>query len=224
MGRLRWFRLDRGLPLDGTRQAAVCGRDAFHVVSSMRSSFTHDLRREHEQVVEHRPGVYLAIVDLDSYPVFTAENADRLDLLQHLCRQAQALTAVMWEAPEKTLRIKLLLTDSHLPGQQLGEVGRHVVFTGWVRSDGRLCLANQELLLNSSRDRARDLPARSRLPAERRSRLLLVPPGLYAVGVFAGLPGARLGPDYTVVLRHYPHPPPRIAPVRLSGLVPAGPS
>jgi hypothetical protein len=180
---------------------------------------TYDLRQEQEFSFEHASRECVAIVDLDSYPAFAGESLDRLDLLRHLCLQMQKLTAAMWETPDALLRLRVLLARDHRAAEDLRRSGHHVFADGWVRSGGRLCLAGLDRLLDSGRHRNHQL-LRSRRSTEARSpRVFLVPFGTYAVTVFAGAAG-REDPDYTIVLRHYPPPPPRLQPVRLSSLIP----
>jgi hypothetical protein len=193
----------------------------------MRSQLTHDFRAEREQVFELRSTSYVAIVDIDSYPAFAAEGFDYLDLMQHLCRETDALTAMMWETPDALLRLKLVLAPDHRVMEQMYGAGRRVLAAGSVRSFGRLCLTSQERLLDCAGHRDHDLLRTGRAADTVSPHLLLVPSGVYDVAVFSGRAprgsgqGTNAGAlDYTVILRHYPHPAPRVAPVRLAGLVP----
>ena len=187
-----------------------------------------DLREKPEQTFVQQSAGYLAIVDLESYPPFLSPEADHLDLLGHLCLQADACTAAMWEVPDKPLRVQMVLAENYLSGEQLAASGHHVFSNGWVRTTGTLALANRETLLTSAREERHGLLAVGEQPGrEADVRSLLVPSGLYAVTVFSGkihgeassAEGAEPEADYIVVLRFYPHPPPRLAPVRLRGLL-----
>jgi hypothetical protein len=185
----------------------------------MPSRLTHDFRREKECLFVHESHACLAIVDLDSYPAFAAEDSDRLDLLRHLCVQTQALTATMWETPDALLRLRIVFAGDHRVVEDLRNSGHHVFADGWVRSGGRLCLAGHDRLFDSARHRDHDL-LRSRRAADRRApHVLLVLPGVYAVTVFSGI-ASGAEPEYTIVLRHYPHPAPRLQPIRLGSLIP----
>ena len=185
----------------------------------MPARLTYDFRLEREHCFEQDSSACLAIVDLDSYPAFAGEGFDRFDLLRHLCIQMDALTAAMWETPDDRLRLRFILARDYRTVEELRESSHHVFASGWVRSGGRLCLASQDRLLDSAGHRNRGL-LRGRRAADRHSpRVFLVPPGVYAVTVFSGGTG-RDEADYTVVLRHYPPPPPRLHPVRLGGLSP----
>jgi hypothetical protein len=184
----------------------------------------HELAVDRPAFVEHRARAFLAIVDLDSFPPLADTGADHLDVLTHICREAQALHAVMWETPADTLRLQLVLTDRGEISNTLTRTHR-LVFDGRVRTEGgRLCLTDDESLLAAAR-RGDGHPLRGRSrDLTRRPRLLHVPPGVINVGVFCERPGfgaipelTRARCDYTLVLRHYPPPPPRVAPVRISG-------
>jgi hypothetical protein len=137
-----------------------------------------------QETLEHRAKSFLALVDLESYPCLANTDADHLDVLAHVCRQAQALTAVMWETPADTLRLKFMLTDRARLSNELTRTHR-LVFDGCVRTtSGQLCLTDDEQILAGARRGERD-PLRSRAWArDRRPRLLNVPPGVINVGVF----------------------------------------
>ena len=192
----------------------------------MRAEITHQLGRNRELRLEHGPTTYLALVDLDSYPEFAGEKTDYLDLLAHLTRQTEALTAVMCEVAEMPLRLKLVLVESQVEAERLEHSGHRMVFSGRVRTSGRLCLAGQERLLDSARHRRPRLTRATRLLSDQRPQVLLVPSGVYEVSIFtaarrwAGVEASPEAPHYTLVLRHFPHPPPRVAPVRLGSLIP----
>jgi hypothetical protein len=182
----------------------------------MPHRLTYDFRREREFTFAHPAQSCLALVDLESYPASPdapARNFDRLDLLQHLCTQMDALTATMWETPDANLRLRLLWAPDHHAVDQLNNSGHHVFAAGWVRTGGRIGLTSQDRLLDSAR-RGDPFLRPGYFRGTGRVRTLLVPPGTYDITVFAGKAG-REDLDYTVVLRHYPPPPPRLQPVRL---------
>jgi len=184
----------------------------------MRSPPTHDLMEAREYRLRYQARACLAMVDLDSYRSYAREGADRLDMLQHLCREVQALTAVMWETPDRLLNLRLLLADDSRVGHELTLSGHHVFADGWVRTDGRLCLVGHDRLLDVASHRNRPLLSGKRPGDTRSPHLLLVPPGVYSVTVFSSMSQDAAAFDYAVVLRHYPHPAPRLYPVRLAGL------
>ena len=190
----------------------------------MRRYITHDLEMEGGLSLTHRAKTYLAIVDLESYASFASEEADRFDLLSHLCEQTEALHAVMWETPADTLNLKIRLTAGSRLNSELMRTHR-LVFDGCVRTaNGELCLTDDEQLLATSRQRGRDLLHGKAATETRCPHILHVPPGVINVAVFCGRSQARDFPDfsrtkfdYTILMRHYPFPPPRVAPVRLTG-------
>jgi len=172
----------------------------------------------------HHAKRYLAIVDVESYPSFVAAKADHLDVLSHLCGQAEALHAVMWETPSATLKLQFLLTDNSRISSELLRTHR-LVFDGCVRTtSGQLCLTDDEQLLAAARRGRSDLLRGKTESEERSPRILNVPPGVISIGVFCGRSTGQVSPelrraksDYTVLMRRYPLPPPRVAPVRLTG-------
>jgi hypothetical protein len=185
----------------------------------MPHRLTYDFRREAECSFEHAAESLLAIVDLDSYPAFAGRKLDRLDLLQHLCLQMQSLTAMMWETPEATLRLRVLFAPDYHAVEDLSRTGHHIYADGWVRTTiGRLCLAGHARLFSSARKHRHGLLWARRSADAHSPRTFLVPPGIYAVTVFGAAPGKESEPDYTVVLRHYPPPSPRLQPVRLHSM------
>jgi hypothetical protein len=161
---------------------------------------------------------------LESYPSLDEPKADHLDVLAHMCRQAQALRAVIWETPNDTLRLKFMLTDRARPSNELMRTHR-LVFDGCVRTtSGELCLTDDEQLLAGARRGDRDLLHGRLVARERQPHILNVPPGVINVGVFcersSGIEIPELEHtkiDYLVLMRHYPFPPPRVAPVRITG-------
>jgi hypothetical protein len=177
---------------------------------------SHVLRKTGEDLVTCRPTAFLALADLDSYPSFVGAGTDHLDLLAHLSRQTQALTAVMWETPPLDLKLRFLLTGGYRAQQDLEASHHQVAFSGWVRTNGRLALSDEARLLACARDEAESPTVSSRTGSP---KLWLVVPGLYAVTVF-NRPRATTEADYTVLLRHYPHPALRPAPVRLGSMIP----
>jgi hypothetical protein len=194
----------------------------------MQARLTHDFRAQRDALFQSESRVCLAVVDLETYPTFVSKKADHLDLLQHLCAQMEALTATMWEVPDMPLHLRLLFARDHREGEELARSGHYIIAAGRVRTFGKLCLVNQERLLDCARHKDHDLERRCRATEAHCPHLLLVPPGIYEVTIYSGsVPVGRGGPpsevgalDYNVVLRHYPHPPPRFAPVRLGSMIP----
>ncbi len=190
----------------------------------MKRYLSHELEMGGQETFEHRAKEFLAIVDLESYPSLIDKKADHLDVLAHICKQAQALTAVMWETPDDTLRLKFMLTDRSRISNELNRTHR-LVFDGCVRTtSGQLCLTDDEQLLTGARRGDRDVLQGRRVSPERRPHVLNVPPGVINVGVFCERSHGFSIPeleqtkiDYLVLMRHYPFPPPRVAPVRISG-------
>ena len=90
----------------------------------MRSLLTHDFQLEREFHFEQAAHSFLAIVDLESYPGYVSENADRLDLLQHLSHEMGALTATMWEVPDALLRLQLIWTPDDWTNDRYLKGGR----------------------------------------------------------------------------------------------------
>ncbi len=158
------------------------------------------------------PSGYLAIVDLESYSSFVDAQADHLDVLSHMTRQAEALNAVMWETPGATLKLKFMLTDNSRLSSELVRTHR-LVFDGCVRTlNGELCLTDDEQLLAAARGGDRDLLHGQAAPDERRPHVLQVPPGVISVGVFCERSSGQSSPelrrvraDYTVLMRRYPY-------------------
>jgi hypothetical protein len=190
----------------------------------MRRYHSHDLEMGGYESLDHHAKSYLAIVDLESYPSFVNAKADHLDVLSHLCGQLESLNAVLWETPTGTLRLKLLLTEDAQLSHELLRTHR-LVFDGCVRTtSGQLCLTDDERLLAAARQDDRDLLHGKAAPEARSPHILNVPPGVINVGVFCERSRGDLSPelrrdkfDYTVLMRRYPFPPPRVAPVRLTG-------
>jgi hypothetical protein len=178
----------------------------------MRSPPVHRLSIDSHDVFTHRAGSYLALFDLGTYTRYVAKAADALDLSAHLMRQTQALTILAWDVSRSVSRLDLVLIPEHEPIEQIMPSGRQPFASGWVRSFGRLALAGNELLETCARNAEFDLLHSA---ASGRPRLFDVPPGTYLVQIFAG---DETGVSDVVVIRHYPFPPPRVAPIRLGGL------
>jgi hypothetical protein len=190
----------------------------------MRRYIAHDLEIGGTLSLAHQVKTYLAIVDVESYTPLDIEKADYLDLLSHMCGQTQALNAVIWETPSDTLNLKIQFTDNGRLSNELTRTHR-LVFDGSVRTTtGKLCLTDDEQLLATSHRRNHDL-LRGKITSEARCpHVLNVSPGIINVGVFCRRSGITDVPelnndkvDYTILMRHYPLPPPRVAPIRLTG-------
>jgi hypothetical protein len=180
-----------------------------------------------ETVLAHGECESLALVDVETYPAFVGAKADRLDMMAHLSEQMRALTVLSWKAPETARRFRLLLTENDFLVERIGRSHPAQIASGNLRIYGRVCFATHEYLYDCARHRTHDLlkiGARSKIP---RPQLLEVPPGVYAVTLYYHAPfqegqdvpetrGSETEIDYTVILRHYAFPPPRVAPVRLS--------
>jgi hypothetical protein len=87
-----------------------------------------------------------------------------------------------------------------------------------------LCLTDDEQLLATSHRRTQDLLNGKADTEVRCPQVFNVPPGVINVAVFCRRAQAFDVPelnqykvDYTILMRHYPFPPPRVAPVRLNG-------
>ena len=107
----------------------------------------------------------------------------------------------------------------------------HTTASGTLRThEGRLCLTSHDRIVDCACHRNRRvLREQRRLSIEALPHVLLVPPGIYQVHIFYHFSFPFGGGDmwhhptepkvhFTVILRHYSFPPPRVAPVRLSGL------
>jgi len=190
----------------------------------MRPYSTHTLAIDREAAFAHGPSEALALVELETYPPFVGEQADHLDLMAHLANQMQALTAFAWDAPGSTFSLRLVLTEDDQVVQRMARFPHDVTAAGWVRSYGRLCLTSYARLADCAHDRALDLLHGGDEARNVRPRVLKVPPGTYRVLVLHDIPlmevRPRAAPSYTVLLRHYPFPPPRLLPVRLPALIP----
>jgi len=184
-----------------------------------------------ETILTHSPREYLALVDVESYPAFVAKETDHLDMVAHLYAQMKALTAVAWGAPGEVLRILLHLTEDDRVIERMASAHGPIFASGYVRTAGQLCFTSHDRLFDCARHRTHDVLREERLPKNARPHVLTVPPGVYSVQVFYHLASPNGGDGdgrsaaepkahFTVILRHYPFPPPRAAPVRLPGLMP----
>jgi hypothetical protein len=195
----------------------------------MGGYFTHKLAMDQDLMVQHGPSESFAIVDLESYPTFVGKRADRLDLMAHLQNQSRGLTAFAWDAPGRALKIRFRLTADHAAMERVTRFNRPPSASGTVRTQGRICLAGQDPLIDCARHPAHSLLAGGHLAKECRPRVLEVPPGILYILVYCCFPhaeGNRPGEmpstdgkaDYTIFLHHYPPPARRLVPVRLPGL------
>jgi hypothetical protein len=184
-----------------------------------------------EKQFTHDAGESLALVDVETYPAFVGKKADRLDMMAHFSNQMQALTTLSWRAPETARRLRLLITENDFLIERIGRPGAVQIASGNLRTYGQLCLATHEHLFDCAQNRTHGLLRKvsgSKIP---RPQLLNVPPGVYSITLYADTTfhvapedageGREPIVDYTVVLRHYAFPPPRVAPVRLrAGFLP----
>ena len=186
----------------------------------MRAPPVHRLTFDAEETFSHRAGSYLALTS-ESYSTFVGEKSDTLDMRAHLQRQAQALTVIAWDVRQPISRLRVVVIPENEPLERLMPSGRQPFAQGWLRTFGRLCLAGSERLEACTHERECDF-LRGEDPTPR-PRVLDVPPGTYLVLVYAGVDVASNGtspgeqPSDILILRHYPFPPPRVAPVRLGG-------
>lgn len=197
----------------------------------MRSRIAHTLHVGEEITLTHAPREYLALVDVETYPAFIAKEVDHLDMLAHLSTQMKALTAVAWGAPGHPLRIHFQVTEDDRVLDRMAMMHCQTFASGWVRTGGQLCLTSHHRLYDCARHRTHDVLREEDLPRESQPHVLHVPPGVYSVQIFYHLAfpyGGEIhgehAPEpkfhFTVILRHYAFPPPRVAPVRLPGLIP----
>jgi hypothetical protein len=182
-------------------------------------------------MVSHSGHEYLTLVDLATYSPFVGKTADHLDMMVHLDSQTRALTLLSWEVPDRALRLRFVITDDDRAAERMGLSYGSNVASGSVRTlNGELCLTGRDRLFDCARHRTHDLLRGRALPRGARPALLSVLPGIYGVQVcrhwslawagegagFSGNSAEKI--DFTVILRHYPLPAPRIAPIRLPGL------
>jgi hypothetical protein len=182
----------------------------------------HTLAGHLDERLVHAPSETLALVDLESYPSFLGKEADYFDMMAHLSSQMQALTAMSWKAPDGMLKLRVVLSkqeDLTAPAWS----GRVTIASGNLRTSGRLCLTTHERLFDSARHRHRSLAGVAPVTKASPSQLVCLPPGIYSITAYYRSGHPRRGAsdlateaDYTVFLRHYPFPPPRFAPIRLS--------
>jgi hypothetical protein len=181
-----------------------------------------------EEVISHSACEALSIVDLESYQTFVDKQTDHLDMMVHLQDQMDGLTAFAWDVPERPLNLRLVITGDHHAMERITFANRPPSASGTVRTHGSLCLVGQDRLLDCARDPGHSLLRGGRLPKGGRPHVLKVPPGIYYVLAYYRFPfpdGDRPGytrstdgpADYTIFLHHYPHPAPRVVPVRLTG-------
>ena len=171
----------------------------------------HDFNHGADYSVGLSARAFVALVDLESYPAWVSEKADRLDLLQHLCHEMEVLTATMWEVPEGRVGLQFHWQKDDPARASLAS--DMPLASGNIRTSGRLGLVADEALLAAARKLCGD-------PADHDGvHQLLVPPGIYAVTVrnFAESLNSLGQVSYAVTLNHHPHPPPRLQPVRLGG-------
>jgi hypothetical protein len=194
----------------------------------MSAYFTHTLEMNRDEIVAHGPGKSLALVDLDSYRSFAGRDTDELDLMVHLDDQMNALTAFAWDVPDGTLNLRLIATGDHRAMERITFANRPPTASGTIRTHGRLCLVGHDRLLDCARDPCHSLLKGARLPKDEQPHLLNVQPGIYYALAYYRFPypdgfhpgyasAAEAKFDYTIFLHHYPHPAPRVAPVRLTG-------
>jgi hypothetical protein len=179
-------------------------------LAPMRSPPVHRLTIDTHEVFTHRAGSYLALFDLGTYTRYVSKEADGLDISAHLQRQTKALTILAWDVRQPISRLDLVVIPEDEPLERQIPSGRQPFASGWVRTFGRLALTGNELLETCARDAEFDLLHSAHAG---RPRLFDVPPGTYMIQVFSG--GDNVSD--VVILRHYPFPPPRVAPVRLGG-------
>jgi hypothetical protein len=197
----------------------------------VQSYSTHTLQVGGEAVLAHSAHEYLALVDVESYPSFVSKEVDHLDMMARLFGQMKALTAVAWGAPGQTLNIRFVLTQDDRTANHVTLSECRTTASGWVRTSGRLCFTSHDRLFDCAHHRTHPVLRKERLPKDSRPHVLVVPPGIYSVQVFYHFPfpygggtqndpSARPKIHYTVILRHYAFPAPRVAPTRLPGLIP----
>ena len=194
----------------------------------MSAYFTHDLETNREEVITFSPTKALSIVDVDSYQTYVNSKADNLDLMVHLHDQLNALTGFTWDVPDRPLNLRLVVTGDHRAMQQITFANRPPSASGTVRTHGSLCLVSHDRLIDCARHRTHGLLKGGRLPKGGRPHVLNVPSGIFYILVYYRFPypngvhAGHMSPldneyDYTIYLHHYPHPAPRVAPVRLTG-------
>jgi len=201
------------------------------LVLLMPVAASHTMELNQEKVFAHVAGESLALVDVETYPVFIGQRADRLDMMAHFSEQMQALTMLSWKAPEGARRFRLLLTESDFLVERMARSSSSQIASGNLRTYGQLCLATHDHLFDCATHRTRDLPRKSPRLKTANPQVMNVQPGVYSISLYSHSPAHELNdeerpadanPDYTVVLRHYGFPAPRVAPVRLgAGFLPS---
>jgi len=192
----------------------------------MSGRATETLGLNGEKTFMHGPCESLALVDVETYPAFVDKKADRLDMMAHFSAQMQALTVLSWKAPEKARRLRLLVTENDFVIERMGRSGAVQIASGNLRTYGQICLATHAHLFDCARHRTHSLLRGATGSKTGHPQVLNVPPGVYAITLYADNAfhvspadageGAEPIIDYTIILRHYAFPPPRVAPVRLS--------
>ncbi len=187
-----------------------------------------------EEMIPLAPTTALSVVDVESYQTYVGEKTDKLDMMVHMQNQLDALTAFTWDVPHQPLNLRLVVTGDHTAMERITFSNRPPSASGTVRTHGSLCLLGHERLLDCARHSDHSLLKGGRMPRGGRPHVLNVPAGIYYVLVYYRFPYpdgnhpgyvSRLDEpyDYTIYLHHYPHPAPRVAPVRLRhGLLPWG--
>ena len=181
-----------------------------------------------EEVLRLAPSNSLALVDMESYQTYVGKKADDLDMMVHLQNQMNALTAFAWDVRDRSLNLRFVLTSDHQTMERIKYTNRPPSASGTIRTHGALCLVRHDRLLDCGRNPRHGLLNGARLPKEGRPHVFKVPPGILYVLVYYRFPypdgnhpgyatQAEARHDYTIFLHHYPHPAPRIAPVRLTG-------
>jgi len=194
----------------------------------MSAYFTHTLEENRGEVIAFSPTASLSLIDVESYPTFVGKKTDDLDLMVHLGNQLNALTAFTWDVPNRPLNLRLIVKSDHYAMDRIVTANRPPSATGTIRTHGDLCLVSHDRLIDCARHREHSLLKGGRLPKGGRPHMLNVPSGIYSVLVYyrfpypdgrhPGFTSSRDGEfDYTIYLHHYPHPAPRVAPVRLTG-------
>jgi hypothetical protein len=151
-------------------------------------------------------------------------------MMAHLSSQMRALTAVAWGAQGRMLNTRFIVTEDDRTADHVAPSGCLTTASGWVRTNGRLCFTSHDRLFDCAQHRAHDLLREEHIPKISRPHVLAVPPGIYSVQVFYHFPfpyggGRQTGPStkseihFSVILRHYAFPAPRVAPIRLPGLI-----
>ncbi len=198
----------------------------------MSSYFTHKLEKDRDEIIPHAPCASLSIVDVESYQTYVGEKTDKLDMMVHMQNQLDALTAFTWDVPNQPLNLRLVVTGDHNAMERITFNNRPPSASGTVRTHGTLCLVGGDRLLDCARHADHTLLKGGRNPRGTRPHVLKVPSGVYYMLVYYRFPyphgnhpgfTSRLDDhyDYTVYLHHYPHPAPRVAPVRLKrGVIP----